>query len=68
MIIMFSHVKKGIGAEEESDSLLVTQGVAVEAGLQVLCSFAHAHLQTSASAPNLPVLGTDPLPTMALCP
>lgn len=35
---------------------MVTQGIVLEAGLQVQCSFPHTHLHTSALAPNLPVL------------
>lgn len=42
---------------KKGDLLTLTQGVILEAGLLVQCSFSHSHLQTSALAPNLPILG-----------
>lgn len=42
---------------KKGDLLTLTQGVMLEAGLQVQCSFSHSHLQTSALAPNLPIPG-----------
>lgn len=40
---------------------MVTQGIMLEAELQVQCSFSHTHLRTSALPPNLPVLGKGPI-------
>lgn len=45
LLLLYFHVSRNkTGQEEERDLLMVTEGIVLEAGLQVQCSFPHNHL------------------------